>query len=159
MRGPIKQTHIRRNTLHDRMVASTRYRPEAEPIIAENVKELPPPPKDLSAVAKAEWVSVSKELFDAGLLKTGDLTMLRQYCLLAAMCAESEAIVNKNGSYDKYGKLTAPAKSVQRIVRDMQHIREQFGLTNAQRARLAGRVEPPDTHKDAFEEFLANGKN
>jgi P27 family predicted phage terminase small subunit len=142
MRGPVKQAHVRRQTLGDPSKNSTRYRAEAEPIVAARPKTVPKPPEGLTGTARAEWIRVAAGLHASGLLAILDLSALEDYCRLYAIHQDLHADIARSGVILKPGVINPNVKVASKISDQLQKLRESLGLSPAARARLSGRIAP-----------------
>jgi len=121
----------------------------------EQAKRVPSPPKDLGAIAKAEWWRVAPELHRSGILTLLDHGLLRGYCQCYARWKECERIVTEQGMTfhtEKGYVVTRPEVSIgQKYYVLMRQSAEALGLSPPARARLD--IKPP-TELDPLEEFL-----
>lgn len=147
LRGPTKDNLVRRQK------NLKPNHPEIRPIKAPRATKVPDPPKSLSIIAGIEWQRAAKELYRSGLLPDIDLSALEHYCQLYSMNYEAQQDIKKRGAM--IGNRQNPnVKTSIRISAMMIRLRETLGMTAMSRARLTGRVAPPEP-VDNLNDFLA----
>lgn len=103
-------------------------------------KTKPRCPAWLSKDAKAQWKKISKDLYEAGLLRNVDGDALAAYCNAYALWKEATLVVQEKGILIKGKKgipYQNPALGVANIQsREMVKLLKEFGMTPVSRARL-----------------------
>lgn len=117
--------------------------------------EIPPCPKQLSKIAKAEWKRMSKHLLSLGLISQIDRAFLAGYCTAYATWAEAEEELAKYGKVFK-APSGYPMASPYLAIRDnaLNQIRAfgtEFGMSPSSRSRV--KTSNPK-QRNLFEEFL-----
>lgn len=116
---------------------------------------LPRAPKHLSAVAKAEWQRLARELFELGLLTVVDRTALAAYCAAYARWVRAEeemADGNLVGTNDKGVPIKSPWVTIaNEALSQMKAFMVEFGMTPSSRARIKPAEKPEE---DPFEAFV-----
>lgn len=103
---------------------------------------LPEPPERLTEVARLEWRRVAKELHDAGILTSLDLTALEMYCTVFAQWVEAHEEMRKrpggmvSSTPNGYKQQSAWFQVANVCLKQMQGLLSEFGMTPATRARL-----------------------
>jgi P27 family predicted phage terminase small subunit len=125
---------------------------------------IPDPPPELSAVAKVEWLEVSKKLNAAGLLTTIDRAALAAYCQAFGRWVQAERVLAEMAARDPEtaGLMieTTNGNLVQNpmvgtantAMRDMMRYAVEFGMTPSARSRV--RANQLATQKDPAEQFF-----
>ena len=121
---------------------------------------IPDQPDWLDAEAQAEWVRVTAELSDMGLLTLADRAALTAYCTAWSRWVEAEAMVKKFGTIVKSPEKGFPMKSPYLSIADqaletMRKLMVEFGLTPSSRSRI--RVPPGGDEVDELDRFLETG--
>jgi P27 family predicted phage terminase small subunit len=110
---------------------------------ATPVREIPKPPAWLSKDAKAEWRRVVPSLIERGVLDTGDLANLENYCLSVGRVREIEREIAKG--YD-----LALDRAQQKAIATVRLLAGLFGLTPVDRSRPTIRDGADDDDGDLF---------
>ena len=112
-------------------------------------KKKPVCPSWLDKEAKAEWRRISKELYNAGLLRAVDKTALALYCRSFSIWKRASLLVDEKGFIVKTKNgniIQSPALGIANVqAREMMKALKEFGMTPASRSRL---VPDDDTEKE-----------
>jgi P27 family predicted phage terminase small subunit len=125
-----------------------RALPKYEPILPY---ELPKPPAFLSKDARAEWNRLVPAMYKAGLITTGDIAMLQQYCQSYGHWVQAErefkasggnyTLMNDKGNLYMNPLLTALNQASERLFKCTQ----EFGLSPSCRTKImAFPIEPAE---------------
>lgn len=108
------------------------------------LRRLPPAPKHIDDVAKAEWKRMGNMLLDSGLFTKLDTTALSSYCVAYSRWVSAESslqqfgtvIVAQSGFPVQSPYLAIANKAMDQMLRLMS----EFGLTPASRTRIPANV-------------------
>lgn len=122
---------------------------------------LPPPPGDIQGKAREEWLRISAELHNLGLLTSVDINLFGAYCNAYAIWIEArEKMATGDGlneftlTTDKGNIIFNPLYNIARqAALDMVRFGSEFGFGPASRARVA-QVEAGE--QDEFSGLLEN---
>ena len=133
------------------------YRPDRDSGIDNSLSDKKPTcPSWLDTKAKSEWRRMSKELYDAGLLKYIDRAALAAYCQAWGRWQAAEELVNEKGLLIKTTNgniIQSPAVGIANVaMRDMMKVLKEFGMTPASRSRLT--VDKPEKEEDLVGELF-----
>jgi P27 family predicted phage terminase small subunit len=118
--------------------------------------ELPPPPKQVTGIARDEWVRIAAELHRLGILTPVDVHPFAVYCLAYARWVKAEEEVGDEFTIttEKGNVVQNPTLSVaRRAAMDMLKAATEFGLTPASRSRI---VVTASEESDEFGSLLSN---
>ncbi len=106
------------------------------------LKKAPSAPKHFSDYAKAEWRRVMPGLIERGIITTGDLSGIENYCIAAGAVKQIA---------DAMAGLPVPDLKLAglqiRYAQTARQLAAEYGLTPTSRARVGG-VQPDDEEDD-----------
>lgn len=126
---------------------------------------IPDPPVELSAIAKAEWLEISKRLFAAGLLTVIDRAALAAYCQAYGRWIQAERVLADMAARDPMTRglmiKTSYGNAIQnpmvgtanKAMADMMRYATEFGMTPSSRSRIA--AEKHEANDDPAEKHFA----
>jgi len=110
------------------------------------ISSLPETPEWLSEIGKSEWLKVTNQLFNIGMLHQVDLRLIEAYCNEMSLYIESEMKLREIGRIDEFtnaeGDITRrQSKPLVKIKNDSLanalKLATQFGLTPVARASIS----------------------
>ena len=117
------------------------YRPDRDGGAESKLSNKKPTcPAWLDKDAKNEWRRISKDLYDAGLLRNVDGTALANYCHNYSIWKQASLLVQEKGILvitKNKNIIQNPALGIANVAaRDMMKALKEFGMTPSSRARL-----------------------
>lgn len=110
--------------------------------VAGALKRVPPPPKDLSQLAKKVWRSELAPLVRAEKIAPHELPLFKSYCSATARIDEAQALIDLHGLLvqSPTGELKRnPATTIQKEAIALQaRLAAEFGITPASRKKNEG---------------------
>lgn len=117
-------------------------RKETVKATAGALKRTPPPPKDLSVLAKKVWRSELPPLVAAEKIAPHELPLFKSYCSATARIDEAQALIEEHGLLimSAAGELKRnPATTIQKEAIALQaRLAAEFGITPASRGKNEG---------------------
>lgn len=106
------------------------------------IKRVPPPPKDLSPLAKRVWNTELAPLVAAEKIAAHELPLFKSYCSATARIDEAQALIDLHGLLvtSPTGELKRnPATTIQKEAIALQaRLAAEFGITPASRGKNEG---------------------
>lgn len=106
------------------------------------IKRVPPPPKDLSEIAKKVWRAELPALVHAEKVAAHELPLFKSYCSATARIDEAQALIKLHGLLitSPQGELKRnPATTIQKEAIALQaRLAAEFGITPASRGKNEG---------------------
>jgi len=161
---PGRSTGRKPKPTHLKLVTETLRATRANKAEAMPDAGIPNPPRELGAIAKVEWLEISKKLNAAGLLTTIDRAALAAYCQAYGRWIQAERVLAEMAARDpeNAGLMieTTNGNLVQNpmvgtantAMRDMMRYAVEFGMTPSARSRV--RANQLATQKDPAEQFF-----
>ena len=116
--------------------------------------EIPKPPEHLDKVAVKEWLRLSKELYDLGMLTNIDTTALAGYCSCYSAWLDAQANIQEHGVLMKSPTgfpMQSPYLAISnRAMVEMRKWLVEFGMTPSSRARVSAKPVQKDDPVEAF---------
>ncbi|GHE49923.1 terminase [Camelimonas fluminis] len=126
---------------------------KAEPRpVADPIRAVPKPPKDMTPEAKKEWARVMPVLVERRVLSEADLAAVERYCDATGDIAIARARIRKDGDYvaNRLGELKRhPAfATLRESTAEARRWAAELGLTPASRSRAGAHEDDADNPLD-----------
>lgn len=115
---------------------------------------MPDIPEHISAIARDEWLRVSRELFSIGLLTNIDMSALAGYCQAYSRWVEAEEGIKKTGLVVKTKDgniIQSPLVGIANKALALMHrFLVEFGMTPSSRSRISAQTSKEENPFDKF---------